>query len=686
MIALTSCVGKIFHQIVADRIEKFAISNNLIDPAMQKAFLKGINGCTENNQVIHELLSDAKKKNKTIHMTFFDLQDAFGSVEHNLLHYALELYNFPPEIRSYIRNLYSRLQGHVRTQQWSSSQFSFRRGVFQGDPLSPLMFLLVFNPVLSNLKTMEDRYGYALNDTRFISVPFADDFNLITSNKRTHQRLLNEISSRLESMNLNLKPAKCWSISICSGKPTKVEFEVQGNPINPIGESPKKYLGSIITFNLKSAEVASFVREKLKTILENINASRVRDEYKVAVFTRYSLPSLRYLLSVHDLTNTQLDDLDGLVIGQLKKWLNIPKHGATPSILFSRDGLQFRLPSDIYKESHILSHASSRLRADTKVQAVLDAKVDRESKWSRKMSLANASVCEKYYEQCNTSNWLSTRKQVKDTLNSESRDFWREKIQPLVFQGDFLKLVALEEGDLTWRSIIFDLPKGVLSFLARAAINSLPTSDNLKRWGMKLNTQCKLCGNHETLCHILNSCSIALEQERFNYRHDSILNHIVSFIKNDQKDCLELYADLPDCTVNGGTIPSDIVVTVERPDIVIIDRKERVVEIGELTVPFEPNLESARKRKEEKYAYLVADIESKGFKCTLTCFEVGSRGLITKDNKRRINRLMKLASHAKKTHDHIKQTSKIAVLTSYAIFNARRQPIWTMPKLLSIVK
>ena len=212
------------------------------------------------------------------------------------------------------------------------------------------------------------------------------------------------------------------------------------------------------------------------------------------------------------------------------------------------------------------------------------------------------------------------------------------------------------------------------------------TSDNLKRWGMKLNTQCKLCGNHETLCHILNSCSIALEQERFNYRHDSILNHIVSFIKNDQKDCLELYADLPDYTVNGGTIPSDIVVTVERPDIVIIDRKERVVEIGELTVPFEPNLESARKRKEEKYAYLVADIESKGFKCTLTCFEVGSRGLITKDNKRRINRLMKLASHAKKTHDHIKQTSKIAVLTSYAIFNARRQPIWTMPKLLSIVK
>ena len=61
-----------------------------------------------------------------------------------------------------------------------------------------------------------------------------------------------------------------------------------------------------------------------------------------------------------------------------------------PTILYSRDGLQFRLPSDMYKESHVLSHASSRLRADPKVQAVLDAKVSRESEWSRKMSLGNA--------------------------------------------------------------------------------------------------------------------------------------------------------------------------------------------------------------------------------------------------------------------------------------------------------
>ena len=137
MIALTSCIGKLFHQILADRVERFATDNKILDPATQKAFLKGINGCVENNQVVHELLLDAKKRNKTIHITFFDLQDAFGSVEHNLLYHVLDVYRFPVQIQRYVRNLYSRLNGRVRGDKWVSAKFPFRRGVFQGDPLFP---------------------------------------------------------------------------------------------------------------------------------------------------------------------------------------------------------------------------------------------------------------------------------------------------------------------------------------------------------------------------------------------------------------------------------------------------------------------------------------------------------------------------------------------------------------------
>ena len=685
MIALTSCIGKLHHQILAERIEEFAIQNGLINPEMQKAFLKGISGCIENNQVLHELVRDAKGRSKTIHITFFDLQDAFGSIEHELIHHVLEFYAFPTELKSYIKNLYSRLEGQVRCPQGLSSKFEFRRGVFQGDPLSPIIFLLVFNPVLKYLQSIEDQYGYNLNGTRYISVPFADDFNLITGNKRTHQRIMNDIAVLTSSMNLTLKQSKCCSLSICRGSPTEIEFVINGNTIHNIREKPEKFLGSWLTFHMKSDDAFSFVRNKLVNALECINSTHVRNEFKIAVLTRYSLPSLRYVLTVHDLTNTQLSALDGIVTKQIKEWLNIPAHGASPAILHSRDGLQFKTVSELYKECHVLAHASSRLGADDKVQNALDSKVLRESKWSKKMSLCNAAVCEDYVEKSKDVNLKVTQSKLKKTLCEEQTEFWRSKVEPLVFQGDYLKLVELESGDLTWRSIIFNLPKGVLSFITRAAINALPTADNLRRWGKKLNTRCKLCGNHETLLHILNNCKRALEQERYNFRHDSIIKYIMSSLLTlKPSDSISCYADLRDHMINGGTVPPDILPTVQRPDLVIVNSANKSVMIGELTVPFETNITSARERKCEKYSSLVQDIISRGFSCKLVCFEIGSRGLITKENKRQLTCIFKCVDKPSKMQIHFKSISKIAILTSYAIYNARNQPTWTKPPYLQL--
>ena len=58
----------------------------------------------------------------------------------------------------YVENLYSRLQGQVKGPNWMSSPFDFKRGVFQGDPLSPIIFLTVFNPIVQHLKSIEEAF------------------------------------------------------------------------------------------------------------------------------------------------------------------------------------------------------------------------------------------------------------------------------------------------------------------------------------------------------------------------------------------------------------------------------------------------------------------------------------------------------------------------------------------------
>ena len=176
MIALTSCVAKIYHQILAERMGNYLIKNGLIDSETQKAFLRGINGCAEHTTVMRELIAHSKAKKRTAHITFFDLADAFGSVEHSLIIHTLQRNGVPEPVIQYIERLYDSLKGTVKGPNWFSEPFRFKKGVFQGDPLSPIIFLAVFNPIIQHLKIMETQYGYNLNGTKYITLPFADDF------------------------------------------------------------------------------------------------------------------------------------------------------------------------------------------------------------------------------------------------------------------------------------------------------------------------------------------------------------------------------------------------------------------------------------------------------------------------------------------------------------------------------
>ena len=190
MIALSSVLGKTFHLILSQRLSTFLTENKLIDNSVQKAFLRKINGTIEHNQSIQEVLLHARANRRTAHLTFFDLEDAFGSVQHNLISHCLNRYKVPlqsshtnsrfllftiPKI--HCKNLYQNLNGTVVTKHWSSEKFVFKKGVFQGDPLSPIVFLVIFNPLLERLQ-MEQNFGYKINNFSYLTTPFADDFNL----------------------------------------------------------------------------------------------------------------------------------------------------------------------------------------------------------------------------------------------------------------------------------------------------------------------------------------------------------------------------------------------------------------------------------------------------------------------------------------------------------------------------
>ena len=187
-IALTSCVGKIFTMILQHRWLQFMLTNKFMDRTIQKAFLPATSGCTEHHCKLAGVLADARRNHKTLAVCWIDLANAYGSVHHSLIKFALTHYHAPPQFQNMVSALYTGLAAQVSTPRWSTTTMPLQIGVYQGDPLSVVIFNTVINTLVDLLSTRMD-LGYSISKTKH-KVNLLSML-MIHALLRTHQQLLN---------------------------------------------------------------------------------------------------------------------------------------------------------------------------------------------------------------------------------------------------------------------------------------------------------------------------------------------------------------------------------------------------------------------------------------------------------------------------------------------------------------
>ena len=164
---------------------------------------------------------------------------------------------------------------------------------------------------------------------------------------------------------------------------------------------------------------------------------------------------------------------------------------------------------------------------------------------------------------------VQVKDQIKSLLRVDKEEIWKNHVKSLTQQGNFLSLAAAEYEDAVWKSYMYDLKQGTIKFLMSAAIDTLPTAANLFKWKKTTSNKCKLCKSIQTTRHILNICKFSLENGKFLWRHNNIVNYVLQCL--DQAK-FTIYSDLPGHTVGAGSIPPEICITTQKPDIVIKSR------------------------------------------------------------------------------------------------------------------
>jgi hypothetical protein len=136
--------------IIARRIFTHLEEQDLL-PAEQKGFHPGSKACKDQLMISKAMYEDCKRRKKNLNVAWIDYQKALDSVPHIGVEKSIELVGVNSKIVRFcklsVENWNTTLQLKTKQEVMQSQPIQIRRGIFQRDSLSPLLFCIALAPL-----------------------------------------------------------------------------------------------------------------------------------------------------------------------------------------------------------------------------------------------------------------------------------------------------------------------------------------------------------------------------------------------------------------------------------------------------------------------------------------------------------------------------------------------------------
>ena len=192
-IACLNIMYKLYTSCLSSFLCNHCETNNIITPE-QAGGKKKVWGTTEQLLQNKSVLKEVRNKKRNLYTVWLDYRKAFDSVPHEWLLYTLKLAKVPEKLIFAIRELTkvwkTKLQLNGTHESIMTETINFLKGIFQGDSLSVILFILSVNPLSHLLKQYK---GYAAGNERNINIThnfFVDDLKLYAGTTNNLIKLL----------------------------------------------------------------------------------------------------------------------------------------------------------------------------------------------------------------------------------------------------------------------------------------------------------------------------------------------------------------------------------------------------------------------------------------------------------------------------------------------------------------
>ena len=655
---------KLLTGIISERLYAHLDTNNLLSP-QQKGCIRDSLGTKDQLLLNKAVLENCRKRATNLSMAWLDYQKAYDSVPHSWIKKCLKMYGVSQNIENFISDTMTRWNTNLHLRHEKGEivvrGVKIKRGIFQGDSLSPLLFCLSIDPLSRLLNLKGD--GYNMNPRGQVTekvghLLYMDDLKLYASNDNMLTNQLKIVKKFSTDITMKFGLDKCATVSIEKGKFKKKDgFDIQDLSIRTLQEDETyKYLGIEETNQIDHAKMRKMHKDSYIKALKMILKTKLSAKNKILAINMMIIPKIQYSFGIIEWPQHQINQIDILtrkLLAQNKIFYKDQCH-ARLYVPRAKGGMGL-IEVDASHKATIVSLGQYIVSGKGPYAEILKKHYSTSTQTSL-VNLAQNFLKPEKLEGPGTNPTKAARKsrrkfvQKRQMLNVKD---WKDNKRA----GRFAKRIEDEEID---RDRSFEwLKRGVLKFdgeriILTAQDGGLLTNYLKKLFKMTDNDKCRFChDNVETVDHLLSGCLKLMAEGWYTTRHNKVCRvihwrlcqeygfntHDVSWKHEPQSHMENHLAKITyDAIIpTSRHIPNGAV----RPDIFLEDKSTRKGYIIDVCVPNDYRMGVQEQEKVSKYQHLknaIADTYNLN-PVDIIPVVMGATGMMKKNLQRYIQRI-----------------------------------------------
>jgi hypothetical protein len=250
-------------------------------------------------------------------VAWLDVAKAFDTVNHDWILSILKAYKIDDKLIRLVGNLMSEWKVKLTIKgKIISSEIKIQQGIFQGDSLSPLLFIIALNPISAEIAKLDEGLPIpSYTKPRINHLLYVDDWKVYGETSKEVNTLCEKIDEWTKAAGLQLNKKKCSFMAVKDGKIQTeriTEATKHLSEFDAIKESADthKYLGMKQNITNKEELIQKETEADLLGRVAIVSKLQTSAKTITALINTWALGKLRYTMALLDWKDSRLEQID----------------------------------------------------------------------------------------------------------------------------------------------------------------------------------------------------------------------------------------------------------------------------------------------------------------------------------------------------------------------------------------